>query len=111
VINLSLDTWYHVSFDEEYVYRNVDPPDGERWNDKLRWEDIIRICYHPVGFLETDELYIFTNEREESYLIPLEADGTQELWGKILERNLFDAKMAIKLATMSDGLYCWPEDD
>ena len=111
MIYLSLDTWYHVSFDEEYVYRNVDPPDGERWKDKLRWEDIIRICYHPGGFLETDELYIFTNEREESYLIPLEADGVQELWGKILERNLFDAEMAIKLATMSDGLYCWPEDD
>ena len=108
---MSLDTWYHVSFDEEYIYRNVDPLGQEGWNDKLRWEDIIRICYHPGGFLETDELYIFTKEREESYLIPLEADGTQELWGKILERNLFDAEMAIKLATMSDGLYCWPEDD
>ena len=108
---MSLDTWYHVTFDEEYVYRNVDPPNGERWDDKLRWEDLIRICYHPGGFLETDELYIFSNDREESYLIPLEADGAQELWGKILERNLFDAELAIKLATMSDGLYCWPEDD
>jgi len=111
VVYLSLYTWYHISFDEEYVYRNVDPPNQEGWNDKLRWEDIIRICYHLGDFLEPDELYIFTNEREESYLIPLEADGAQELWGKIIERNLFDAELAIKIMSKSDGLYCWPEDD
>jgi len=107
---MSLDTWYHVSFDGEYIYRNVDPPDREGWDDKLSWEDIIRICYHPGGFLETDELYIFTNEREESYLIPLEAYGAPGLWGEIIERNLFDADLAIKLVSKSDGIYCWPED-
>jgi hypothetical protein len=89
---MSLDTWYHVSFDEDYIYRNVNPPDREGWNDKLQWKDIIRICYHPGDFLEPDELYIFINEREESYLIPLEADGAPELWGEIIERKLFDAK-------------------
>ena len=108
---MSLDTWYHVSFDEEFVYRNVDPPGQDGWNDKLQWRDIIRICYHPGDFLEPDELYIFTNEREESYLIPLEADGAQELWGEILERHLFDAKLAIKIMSMSGGVYCWPEED
>ncbi len=108
-MDISLDTCYHVSFDEVYIYRNVDPPEGEGWNDKLRWEEIIRICYHPGDFLETDELYIFTNEREESYLIPLEADGAPKLWGEIIERNLFDAKLAIELVSKSEGLYCWPE--
>ena len=111
MINLSLDTWYHISSNEENIYRKVDPPGQEGWSDKLRWEDIIRICYKPGDFLDPDELYIFTNEREESYLIPLEADGAQELWGEIIERNLFDAELAIKLVSMSDGLYCWPEDD
>ena len=28
-----------------------------------------------------------------------------------LENILFDAELAIKLTTMSDGLYCWPEED
>ena len=111
VIYLSLETWYHVSFDKDYIYRNVEPPEREKWTDYLQWEDIIRICYHPGDFLETDELYIFTKEREESYLIPLEADGAQELWGEILERKLFDAELAIKIMTKSDGLYCWPKED
>ena len=84
MILLSLDTWYHVSFDKEHVYRKVDPPGQEGWNDKLRWKDIIRTCFHPGGFLETDELYIFTKEREESYLIPLEAEGASNLWGEII---------------------------
>ena len=108
---MSIETWYHVSFDDEFIYRNVNPPDRQGWSDKLRWEDIIRICYQPGDFLEPDELYIFTNEREESYLIPLEAEGVSELWGEIIERNLFDAKLAIELASKSEGLYCWPEED
>lgn len=107
---MSLETWYHVSFDEEYIYRKVDPPGSEGWNDKCRWEDIIRICFQPGDFLQTDELYIFTSEREESYLIPLEADGGLELWGEIIDRNLFDAELAIKVATGLEGLHCWPED-
>lgn len=108
---MSLDTWYFVSFDEDYIYREVDPLGQESWNDKLRWQDIIRVCFHPGNFLEPDELYIFTNERAESYLIPLEADGAQKLWGELIERNLFDAELAIKIMSMTDGLYCWPEDD
>ena len=72
---MSLETWYHVSFDKEYIYRKVDPPGGEGWNDKCRWDDIIRICFQPGDFLQTDEIYIFTSEREESYLIPIDADG------------------------------------
>ena len=107
---MSLDSWYHVTFDKEFIYRVVEPPNQETWNDKVRWEDIIRICFHPGDFLETDELYIFTNEREESYLIPLEADGGSELWGEIIGRNFFDAELAIKAATTTEGIYCWPED-
>ena len=107
---MSLDTWYHVSFDDEYIYRKVDPPEREGWNDKLRWDDIIRICYQLGDYLDPDELYIFTDKREESYLIPLEANGAPDLWGEIIERNLFDAELAIKIVSMTEGLYCWPKD-
>ena len=108
---MSLSSWYHVSFDEEYIYRNVNPPERERWKDQFQWRDIIRICFRPgAEFFDTDELYIFTNKREESYLIPLEADGGSELWGEIVKRNLFDAKLAIKVASALEGLYCWPDE-
>ena len=92
---MSLEIWYHVSFDEEYIYPN---------------SDIIRICFQIGDFLQTDELYIFTSEREASYLIPIDADGGSELWGEIIERDFFDAGLAIKVATGLEGLHCWPED-
>lgn len=108
---MSLSSWYHVSFDEEYIYRDVDPPDRENWNDRLYWTDIIRVCFKQgAEFFETDELYIFTNKQEASYLIPLEADGGLELWNEIIQRDLFDAELAIKIATGSNELHCWPED-
>jgi hypothetical protein len=108
---LSLDTWYHVSFNHEYIYRKVYPPGRQEWNDKLRWDNIIRVCYKLGDYLIPDELYLFTNKREESYLIPFEADGAQKLWGEILEKKLFDAKLAIEILSKTEGVYCWPEED
>ncbi len=37
------------------------------------------------------------------------ADGGGDLWGEIINRGLFDAELAIKLATGLEGLHCWPE--
>ena len=108
---MSLSDWYHVYFDANYVFRDVNPPNGENWNDKLLWKDINRVCFKPGDLFSSDELYIFTNIRPESYLIPLEADGGSQLWNEIIERELFSAKLAIKAATSNDGIYCWPEDD
>ncbi len=59
---------------------------------------------------DNDEIYIFTDKREESYLIPKMVDGGVDLWGEILNRELFDAYLAIKLATSLEGLHCWSED-
>jgi len=59
--------------------------------------------------LGTDEILIFVEGQEASYLIPMDADGGLALWSKILDRELFDAKLAIELAASSDNEYhCWP---
>ena len=108
---MSLSDWYHVSFDVNYVFREVNPPNGENWKDQLVWKDIIRVCFKPGDLFTSDELYIFTDQRPESYVIPIEADGGFQLWNEIIERELFSAELAIKVATSTDGIYCWPEDD
>jgi hypothetical protein len=48
-------------------------------------------------------LYIFIKDRKESYLIPTEANSGLELWGEIIDRDFFDAELAIKIATESEG--------
>ena len=106
-----LSNWYHVRFDETSVYRDVQPEGKEPWEDQFEWKDVIRVCYQLGDLYVPDELYIFTNKRSESYLIPIEADGGLELWNEIIHRKLFPAALAIKVATTLDGLYCWPEDD
>ena len=106
-----LSDQYHVTYDTEKIYRNVHPQDGEQWNDNLEWKNIIRVCFKPGNLFESDELYIFTSKRPESYLIPIEADGGLELWNEIIRKELFDAELAIKIATVDDGLYCWPDEE
>jgi len=105
-----LSEWYNLSFDDISVYRDVRPPGGEAWKDRFEWKDIIRICFQTGDLYSSNELYIFVTDRKESYLIPMEADGGLELWGEIIDHGLFDAELAIKIATVSEqGLYCWPE--
>jgi len=41
----------------------------------------------------------------------MEADGGSQLWNEVIERELFSAELAIKVATFTDGLYCWPQEN
>lgn len=110
---MELKNWYHVTFDEKGITRNVDPPEKESWTDFVPWDRIIRICFKSAEyFLYTDEIYIFTKDRPESYLIPMDADGGGELWDEFINRGLFDAKLAIETASAGeDELFCWPPEN
>lgn len=101
--------WYHVRFDESGITRDVRPPQQSAWQDAIAWPDIIRVCYMTKDFYESDEIYIFTRQRPESYLIPTEADGGQALFQELIRRRLFDAELAIKAMSTTDELFCWPE--
>ncbi len=106
----SLSDWYTVTFNDTYVYRDVQPPGGESWKDHFEWKNVIRVCFQTGDLYSSDELYIFVRNRKESYLIPMEANGVLELWGEIIDRGLFDAELAIKIATVSEQeMFCWPE--
>jgi hypothetical protein len=66
---------YRVDFDERAVYRDVALPGGEPWSDHFAWGDVVRVCFLTGSLFESDELYIITSTREESYVIPTEAEG------------------------------------
>ena len=101
--------WYHVKFDDEKIYIIITHRDRDPTKVELWWENIIRICYVPMSYIGPDEIYIFTNQQEESFLIPSEALGATELWGEIVDRELYDAEKAIKVMSGKETqLYCWP---
>jgi hypothetical protein len=108
---MDLASWFIVSFDEIFVYLDVHAPKREGWKAQIQWIDIIRVCFKPGALFSPDELYIFTKSRPESYLIPLEANGALKLWNEIINRKLFSAELAIKIASEDQGVYCWPENN
>jgi len=73
--------WFHVSFDEQTVYLNVNPPGGKEWKVQFHWKNVIRVCFKSEDLWMSDEIYIFISKRPESYVIPTEADGGPEFWG------------------------------
>jgi hypothetical protein len=106
---MALNTWFHVTIDGAFIDIHLHPPGGEEQRSRIKWDSIVRVCFRPADFLGSDEILIFVEGKEESYLVPVEADGGFELWDQIIDRELFDAELAIKLATSSDEeFHCWP---
>jgi hypothetical protein len=78
---------------------------------EISWSRIIRVCFLAGDHIKFDEVYLFTDERPESYVIPMDSFGGLQLWSEIIERGLFDAELAIKAAsTSTDELMCWPPE-
>ena len=104
----ALDDWFLVSFNKESISLEVSPPHLSAWTAEIEWKRINRVCFKSGDFYNADEIYIFTDERPESYVIPTEANGGSALWREILERKLFDSTTAIEAATSNNKLFCYP---
>lgn len=105
-----LGEWFRVRFDEAAISLHVCPPNRSAWEAQIRWERIKRVCFKAGALESPDEIYIFTDERPESYLIPIEANGGDRLWDEIIRKHLFDAEVAIEAMSSLNKLFCCPGD-
>ena len=105
-----LNEWFLVTFDAETVRVRAEPPGREAWSEEFTWHSITRVCFKAEGYLLSDGIYIFTTQRAESYVVPTEANGGDELWLEIMRRGLFDAELALEAVRSNAGLYCWPPE-
>ena len=104
----SLAEWFGVKFDDSAISLRVSPPERQSWDAQIKWERIIRVCFNAGDLDNPDEIYIFTDERPESYLIPTEANGGDALWDELVRRKLFDPELAIKAMSSTNKLFCCP---
>jgi hypothetical protein len=100
--------WFKVRFDDASITLEGSPPTRAAWESHVEWARIIRVCFKSGGWDSPDEVYLFTDERPESYLIPMMAVGADALWDEIIRRGLFDAELAIEAASSVDKLFCHP---
>jgi hypothetical protein len=105
---LKLADWYSVRCSDAGVRIDVNPPGREAWQTDIPWPDVIRVCYKVEGFAMSDGWYIFTKQRPESYVVPVEADGGEKILDELLKRKLFDAALACEAAMAIEGTFCWP---
>jgi hypothetical protein len=107
-LSAPLREWYSVGFDDSAIALQVSPPNEIPWEETIAWERIIQVCFKTGDWMESDEIYLFTDEQPESYVIPTEAEGGHALWSEIVARKWFDAEMAIQAATTTHELFCSP---
>jgi hypothetical protein len=106
-----LADWYHVSFDDKGIFIRAEPPGRDPWQQQLAWSSIERIAYQCEDMWTSDGIYVFTRQRPESYVIPIEAEGGFALWEEILRRRLFDPELSMQAAQAHEGLFVWPPPD
>jgi hypothetical protein len=103
--------WYVVATDDQSFSLSVSPPGRPSRQAVIPWDSVVRVCFKAEDLLVSDDLYVFTSLRPESWVIPVEADGGLRLLDELIRRGLADAGLAIKAATAHDGLFCWPPPD
>ena len=105
----SIMDWFTVSIADDVVTLDVAPPGLEAWRASFRFDDIVRVCFETEGLFGSDRLYVFVRDRAESYVVPTEAIGGSAFLGALIDRQRFDAELAIEAATAGEGtLLCWP---
>jgi hypothetical protein len=107
----ALDAWFRVTWNDDEVSLDVEPPGRTAWTASFPWSSVMRVCFKAEGLEASDGIYVFTSLRPESFVIPVEASGGLEVWNEIVRRRLFDAGLAVKVASLSEGLVCWPADE
>ncbi|WP_166269254.1 hypothetical protein [Marinobacter caseinilyticus] len=109
--NAPLSEWYQVSFDELRINISAQPPGKDAWEQSITWATIIRVLWQGEGGLVSDGVYLFTSEREESYVVPTESKGGDRLVKELINRGYFSSDKFTKAVTDPYGFYCWPEDE
>ena len=107
----SLKEWFRVSYDEIQVTMDVSPPNKKPWKNVFKWAEVIRVGFKCEDLGVSDGIYIFTNGRPESYVVPIEADGGDAFWKEILRRKLFDNELAITAMSSESGTFIWPPEE
>lgn len=102
--------WYHVLISEDGFHLDVSPEQRKPWQEDVRWDDIIRVCFKAEDFGVSDGIYVFIKQRAASFAIPTEADGADLLMEELIKRKLFDAELMIEAASASTGVFCWPPE-
>lgn len=73
------------------------------------WNAVTRVCFKDNGPAASDLLYVFTRERTQALVVPLEASGGGDFWRQLPGRGLFPASLHERATLSMDGrYYCWP---
>ena len=107
-----LDQWFFVSFDDVTVHVKAQPPGRDAWEQSFPWSAIERVCFKDEGIYASDGLYIFTNLRPESFVIPTEGNGGEAFFAALHAKGFFPTEIfSAAISSTDGGTYCWPRTD
>jgi hypothetical protein len=87
--------WFKSWFDDKTIYLEAKSDNVTIKKEQLLFENINRVCFSwdPKA---TDGIYVFTNDRENSHVVPLMSPGSDELVEELIKRGLFSKELIIE---------------
>jgi hypothetical protein len=99
---------FSVTWDDNCVCIESNLPNRIKAIEKFKWADIEKICLEAKSKKLSDEIYFFTTDRLEAYIVPVEATGGHRLLEMLIVKKLYDANLAKSAIASVEGLYWWP---
>jgi hypothetical protein len=100
--------WFRVEFDDDRIRASAQPPGEPPFEFELSWRDIEKVVFIAEDYLRSDWICLVGCDRDDSYDVPIEADGGLALWEEILNRGLFDRELAGEASRSLGGRFEWP---
>jgi hypothetical protein len=100
--------YFCVTWDDVYVCIESKLPNRIALTESFKWQDIEKICLEAKSKKYSDEIYFFTSDRLEAYIVPVEANGGHRLLEMLIVKKLFDAQLAKNAISSAEGLFWWP---
>ena len=99
-------SWFVVTTDDQSFSLSVSAPGRQPWRAVIPWGSVVRVCFE-AQWPASDSLYVFTSLRAESWVVPTEAEGGEQLLNELLRRGLFAASLAVRALKAQHGLFYW----
>jgi hypothetical protein len=95
--------WFHITVDSVGIQLRASPPGRDAWKASIPWGGLSRVVFETADFDDSDTIYLFLHDRENSYVVPVDAINGHKLLNALVDRGILDARRMTEAASAPPG--------
>jgi hypothetical protein len=95
--------WFHITVDSVGIQLRASPPGRAAWKASIPWGSLSRVVFETGDFDDSDTIYLFLHDHENSYVVPVDAINGHKLLEALVDRGILDARRMTEAASAPPG--------